>query len=139
MFKLLYGLTTSMAEQGGDIWSPTAARTLKSHVGQRIYAALSAALAHLNRSEELANGQRGSDSLPNISQDWVVQLLFDVFFFETVLSASTKSSETSIEGLSELTQTLDKMSGMAEQLRERLRKATQEYWKRTYLLFSFLA
>ena len=140
-----------MAEQGSDIWSPAAVWVLKSHVGRRIYAVLSAVLAPVNHNEELVNGHdseetsdtggRGEPRHPpaSMSQDWAIQLLFDVIFLEAVLSTTTEPDEKSVGGLSELTQTLDARAGMTEQLRERLRKATQEYWKRTYLLFSFLA
>jgi hypothetical protein len=150
VFRLLYGLTTSMAEQGSDIWSPTAAQALKSHVGLHIHTVLSTALEPINRrdltnghdSEEVsdANDQEGVDRTPtSMSRDWTIQLLFDLFFLETVLSATTKSGETSTGSLSELARTLDVRSGVSEQLRERLRKTSQEYWRRTYLLFSFLA
>ncbi|KAH0562995.1 hypothetical protein GP486_002443 [Trichoglossum hirsutum] len=150
VFRLLYGLTTSMAEQGSDIWSPTAARALKSHVSWHIFAALSAALAPMNRGDltnghdsEEVNGANEQEELDrttaNMNRDWAIQLLFDVLFLETVLSATTKSDETSTGSLGELARTLDVRSGVPEQLRERLRKTTQEYWKRTYLLFSFFA
>ncbi|KAI9786910.1 MAG: para-aminobenzoate synthase, (PABA) [Geoglossum umbratile] len=149
-FKLLCGLVASMAEQG-DIWSPTATRALKSHVGGRIYRVLSAVLVPVNHSEELVNrhepeemgdasGLEASHQPPtSMNQDWAIQLLFDVIFFETVLSTTAEPGEEPVTGLGELVQTLDARASMTEQLRERLRKATQEYWKRTYLLFSFLA
>ncbi|KAH0543367.1 hypothetical protein FGG08_002323 [Glutinoglossum americanum] len=151
VFNLLHGLTTSMAERGSDIWSSTAIRKLKNHVGQRIYVVLSAVLAPVNPSGELINGhgseetseasgKEGLDRPPaSTSKDWTTQLLFDVFFLETVLSTTTESGENSIGSLGELAQTLEEKAGITEPSRERLRKATQEYWKRTYLLFSFLA
>ncbi|KAI9772900.1 MAG: hypothetical protein M1840_008782 [Geoglossum simile] len=150
VFKLLYGLVTSMAEQGSDIWSPTATLALKSHVGQRICVVLRALLVTVNHGEELVNGhgteemsaaggQRGSHHSPSsMTQDWVIQLLFDIIFLRTVLSTTTEPVE-SVEGLGELAQTLDTRAGTTEQMRDRLRKASQDYWKRTYLLFSFLA
>jgi conserved oligomeric Golgi complex subunit 1 len=140
-----------MAEQGSDIWSPTAVRALKTYVGRRIYAVLSVLPVTVNNNGELVNGhdtgemsavgEQGESHHPpaRMSKDWVIQLLFDVIFLRTVLSTTAESVEESVEGLGELAQTLDARAGLTEQTRERLRKASQDYWKRTYLLFSFLA
>ncbi|KAK8088018.1 hypothetical protein PG997_002979 [Apiospora hydei] len=67
-------------------------------------------------------------------QDLLIQWLYDIHLLKVYLG----TSETPNEELKKLADEVLKKTGLEDGVSERLRKATQEYWRRTSLLFGLL-
>lgn len=80
--------------------------------------------------DEAKNGDAGSDE----SRDLLVQWFFDISYFQCCFAATNESKEW--QGLAEAV--YEKTGLEDEALRQRLVKASQEYWKKTSLLFGLL-
>ncbi|KAI9718903.1 MAG: hypothetical protein M1812_003787 [Candelaria pacifica] len=160
VFELLHELVSSMVECGADIWSPAGVRAVKTAVKQKIADSLNTSkvlkMVNGHRSDvggkpasqddsEIITGASpqedkeapGSRSDSSESDDWILQRLFDVLFLERALATSQLGDSS--EDLAVLEHSLVDQVALEKQLLERLRKSSQEYWKRTYLFFGMLS
>ncbi|KAI9788534.1 MAG: hypothetical protein M1835_002220 [Candelina submexicana] len=158
VFELLHELVSSMVESGADVWSTAGTQAVKTTVKHKVAECLNIAMAprmvngHHPGAEgesasqddaESTNGapsheeERARRSSSSASDDWKVQLVFDVLFLQRALA--TSQSEDSPEVLAALEHSFVDEMVLEVQLHERLRKSSQEYWKKTYLLFGLLA
>jgi hypothetical protein len=145
-FKFLHSLVLAMAKVGADLWSPTAVRVLKRHIRAELGGRWPAALkAQEQKSSQVnghaANGEFDTKDSPNATQhgttkEVLTQTLFDVFFLQSSLDLSERSSEDELKALENTIESkidLDPGSG------KRLQQAAKEYWKKTSLLFGLLS
>ena len=165
-FKFLKTLAMVMGDAGGDLWSPAAVGVLKGQLSKQLSAAWLEALGALDEVEEKeanddvqdeANdeaeteakelteedagqetkaeepAEEDADQKVKASpekQDLLVQWLMDISY----LGLSLGSQDT----LRELEETVSKESGLDTAAKERLAKASQDYFKKTSLLFGLL-
>jgi hypothetical protein len=162
LFRLLRDLTLSMGDAGMDLWSPTAVSTLKQHLGKQVNELWREALAAIAEQEQgtaasadtpAQDGDDGSGKEKEISQedpapglpssvspeqrkDLLVQWLFDILMLRCSFDTPGGSPADEVKRLEE---DVYQQTGLESAERERLTKASQDYWKRTSLLFGLLA
>jgi hypothetical protein len=165
-FKFLRTLAMAMGDAGGDLWSPAAVTVLKRQLSKQLSAAWLEAFGALDEAkEEEANGdvqEEASDDVETEAeqpteedadqkteaeeppkadidqkakaspgkQDLLVQWLMDISYLGLFLGSQ--------DTLRELEETVSKESGLEAAAKERLAKASQDYFKRTSLLFGLL-
>lgn len=155
-FRLLRDLTMAMGDAGMDLWSPAAVSVLKRHVGSQLAGlwrqALEAPVAGdqeksngetaepTGKAEAPAEGEGGtvgtSTSVDAASQrkELLVQCFFDVSMLRTCLEA------TSDGPLKALEEDIYPKTGLeSSEARQRMVKTSQDYWRRTSLLFDLLS
>ncbi len=155
IFGLLKDLVTSMVDCGADIWSPAGTQALKTTVKQQLSESPSkylepkmvngdhADLEENTTSKDIANGlsslEENDAPKPEstASEDWKIQKVFDVLFLQLALTIPPTGDGP--DGLTILENALVDDLELDDSLHERLRKSSQEYWKRMYLLFGLLA
>jgi hypothetical protein len=152
-----------MADAGLDLWSPTAVGVLKQHLSKRLCEIWHGALAaHLPRCSsgrqedkaasggEVAEGEaagpaEGSEDgttdqpqySPEQQRDLLIQWLFDVSYLRSCFGPPVGASTDELKDLEE---GVYKRTGLeGSDAWQRLIKSSQEYWKRTSLLFGLLA
>ncbi|KAI0013605.1 hypothetical protein F4779DRAFT_613335 [Xylariaceae sp. FL0662B] len=163
-FKLLRNLITSMGDAGLDLWTPTAVNLFKQAVSKQL---VDVWLAELNSStiaveeakkptntdgentlvqQEAGDSGETDPTSPRskaappeksvLKQDVLIQWLFDIHLLQHCLSIDSASNET----LQMLAGEILKRTGLeSDDVKNRLTKASEEYWKRTSLLFGLLA
>ncbi|KAI0180325.1 hypothetical protein GGR52DRAFT_238613 [Hypoxylon sp. FL1284] len=162
-FKLLRDLVMSMGDAGLDLWTPAAVKTLKQSFGKQLVEVWRKELIseavddqHTNgdgekTSEEkpstpengsAAEASNGTPPVEHTTQsksekdkDIFIQWLYDIYLLQQCLGDEVSSEESFVafvEGAFEKT-------GLENGAKDRLAKASQEYWKRTSLLFELLA
>lgn len=161
IFKFLRNLSMSMGDAGGDLWSPTALKALKQQLCkdisklwlEAIEGASSGSEPPVAGNEETdkdaaeSGGEEGeplsqAEAKPRDERtteqrrDLFVQWLFDISYLQAFLEVPSdtqhdlKDVEDAIYRNTELDSTA---------VRDRLTKTTQDYWKRTSLLFGLLS
>ncbi|KAL2016740.1 hypothetical protein VTK56DRAFT_3129 [Thermocarpiscus australiensis] len=153
VFRFLRNLTTAMGDAGGDLWSPAAVTVLKRQLCKQLVDAWMEALQTLTGNlKGTAQSQVGKedaaedeaektapikgDASPDQHRDLLVQWLLDVFYLRLFLGSQGTSDE---DMLKELEDAVYQKTGLeSAAVRERLAKTSQEYFKRTGLLFGFL-
>jgi hypothetical protein len=149
-FRFLRSLTVAMGDAGGDLWSPAAVTILKRHLEAQISAAWLEALGALTpaengeaedtegtKTETEGAAEQGTDNktadekaTESLAQrDLLVQWLLDIYYLRQFLGQGT------LEGLEDA---VYEKSGLENTARERLAKTSQDYFKKTGLLFGLL-
>ncbi|KAM7202135.1 oligomeric Golgi complex subunit 1, partial [Naviculisporaceae sp. PSN 640] len=164
IFRFLRSLSVAMGDAGGDLWSPAAVGVLKAHLRTQLCGIWTEAFEGVTKGEaepEAGESEVGdekgveekegdddkaeADSEKELStktdgptseqqrKDLLVQWVFDLLYLGQFLD---------LDGDGELKRLQEKVyetSGLENsQARERLVKTSQEYWKRTSLLFGLL-
>ncbi|KAK0736904.1 hypothetical protein B0T21DRAFT_401045 [Apiosordaria backusii] len=143
-FKFLRNLVGSMGDAGVDLWSPTAVSALKDALRKQLFEvwletvnkeAEEEAAPKSDAEEESAEKATGNTTKPGIEQhrDLLVQWLYDIYYLSAFLD--TDDSFKSLSGTI-LSKTDLENSTSAKQ---RLVKTSQDYFKRTSLLFGLLS
>ncbi|KAF3770168.1 hypothetical protein M406DRAFT_34571 [Cryphonectria parasitica EP155] len=151
VFRLLRSLIMAMSDAGTDLWSPTAVSLLKDHVGKELSNRWMQVLdAHLaqsdvtveNEKSEVEEGEPKDEDeeataaaqkvvADKLRKDLLVQWLFDIGLLKCSIPADElKTLEEAVWKEAEIEDT---------SARQRLNKASQEYWKRSSLLFGLLS
>ena len=162
IFMFLHRLTTSMGNAGSDLWSPAAVIVLKRYLnielGSQWIEVLGAVDAdksvpanghsseeveETKESETLNDAQSNGDVDTTrlgltVERDILVQSLFDVLLLRQCLKVEDGSGHDG-DDLASLEKTLRSRTNLEGRLTQRLQHTTQEYWKRTNLLFGLLA
>ncbi|KAL2133568.1 hypothetical protein VTI74DRAFT_2132 [Chaetomium olivicolor] len=147
-FRFLRNLTVAMGDAGGDLWSPAAVKVLKQHLSKQLAEAWLEAFGALDGAEKTeakeadAEGERSSDKDADEEkegnrkqhQDLLVQWLMDISYLRLFLGSQAAPEDA----LEELEDTVYQKSGLENPAKERLAKASQDYFKRTGLLFGLL-
>lgn len=152
-FRLLRNLVTAMGDAGGDLWSPAAVAVLKRQLSKQMSDAWLEVLGVLDGPDEAKvkdvdeadakdvdeteaeDGEAAAqDATEKVTaslsqQDVLVQWLMDIYYLRQVFGSD--------EDLNELEQAVYQRVG-TETAKERLAKASREYFKRTSLLFGLL-
>ncbi|PSR94409.1 hypothetical protein BD289DRAFT_363559 [Coniella lustricola] len=152
VFRLLRSLSVAMSDAGMDLWSPAAVAILKQIVGRALSdrwgVALEALLA-LDQNAEKQTTVREDNETSQISEtatekdeaednavtdkqrkDLLLQWLFDIAILRCSLS---------VDDLAALEETVCEKAELDDaSIRPRLHKSSQEYWKRSSLLFGLL-
>ncbi|CAJ2507040.1 Uu.00g082260.m01.CDS01 [Anthostomella pinea] len=158
-FSLLRKLVMSMGDSGLDLWTPAAVQTLKHVFGKQLAEAwreeLNARFAEIevpetqadkddsdeDKSSQDAEGcpAETDEKPPKVADDQkrdvLIQWLYDIHLLQHCLGTEEGSNET----LKELAAEVLKGTGLENEAEGRLAKTSQEYWKRTSLLFGLLA
>ncbi|KAI1350455.1 hypothetical protein F5Y01DRAFT_154765 [Xylaria sp. FL0043] len=156
-FKVLRNVTVSIGDSGVDLWTPAAVKTLK-----RVFSQQLADIWHKELvldSEEIEstskadgedeksdtskedddndnNSKRSIQKTSERSKDVFIQWLFDVNLLQHYFNTGDSDSDKAMKELA--SEVLEK-TGLDSQAERRLAKVSQEYWKRTSLLFGLLA
>jgi hypothetical protein len=166
-FRFLRELSISMSDAGMDLWYPALVTALKTVVSrylrewwwkhvEDLKEAKSTVTADVKKQEpegtrgdeeesstkDVEDGQDravSSDSQPTSkgSRDVLVQWLFDISYLRNGLSLPS-SSDSPPDGLTELEDMVFERTELDAPARQQITKASQEYWKRTSLLFGLL-
>jgi hypothetical protein len=157
-FRFLRNLTTAMGDAGGDLWSPAAVAVLKRHLSAQISQAWLEVLGALDGAKEAEaaadaeeageeeaaadaeaageeeaaeeKSEKDAETSPE-HQDLLVQWLLDLRYLRLFLGPDEAA-------LKELEDAIHHKSGVEDAAEERLAKASQDYFKRTGLLFGLL-
>ncbi|KAI3338879.1 hypothetical protein F4824DRAFT_63473 [Ustulina deusta] len=155
-FKLLRNVTVSMGDSGVDLWTPSAVKTLKRVFRQQLadvwHKELVASVPNLDEAESASKVDKDGTGDPSIEdddntketneeisergKDVLIQWLFDVNLLQHYLNIGNSDSD---KAMTDLAAEILEKTGLDNQAERRLAKASQEYWKRTSLLFSLLA
>ncbi|KAI0145794.1 hypothetical protein F4776DRAFT_375319 [Hypoxylon sp. NC0597] len=157
-FKLLRNLIMSMGDAGLDLWTPAAVNTLKRNFGRQLVEVWNKELTSEAADHQEADGtneekpsvQEGNSSTEaeetspksekaaegkfEKSKDIYIQWLYDIHLLQQCLGADASSDES----FKAFVEELFKKTGLESGATDRLAKASQEYWKRTSLLFGLL-
>ncbi|RWA09874.1 hypothetical protein EKO27_g5241 [Xylaria grammica] len=143
-FKLLRNITVSMGNLGVDLWTPAALRTLKRVSCQQIavigHKELAATALDLDGAEskvdEDGKDETSAENGGNAkTMDVFIQWLFDINLLRHYLNLGNDESD---KAMKDLASEILKRTGLDNEAERRLVKASQEYWKRTSLLFGLL-
>ncbi|KAL2181349.1 uncharacterized protein P884DRAFT_214258 [Thermothelomyces heterothallicus CBS 202.75] len=153
-FRFLRNLAVAMAGAGGDLWSPAAVAVLKHHLSKRLSAAWRQALGALDapekkeaKNEETMTGTEdeaaaaaaakdeedktdGKPEAGSADRDLLLQWLMDIYYLGLFLGSG--------ETMKELEEAVQQRLGLESPVNERLVKASQDYFKKTGLLFGLL-
>jgi hypothetical protein len=161
VFKFLRDLSMSMSNAGLDLWYPALLTAMKQHLGKQLREGWFGAVEGLvsdskekekedaksEDEEESKEGDEAKDeetvgakdvltsSGPTAEErkDLLVQWLFDILYLRCCLTPSSSADE-----LKRLEEAVHKHTGLDKSAVDRMTKASQEYWKRTSLLFGLL-
>ncbi|KAK0646095.1 hypothetical protein B0T16DRAFT_510032 [Cercophora newfieldiana] len=162
IFKFLRNLSISMNDAGGDLWSPAAVRVLKQQlqkeVGKLWLEAIESAKSTseppaVKKPEEgdtdttgTANGKDDPssevESTPEDERtveqrrDLFVQWFFDISYLGAFLEAHSEKRQ-GLKAVGDAIYENTKLDSTAA--RDKMVKTTQDYWKRTSLLFGLLS
>ncbi|KAK3357613.1 hypothetical protein B0T25DRAFT_604550 [Lasiosphaeria hispida] len=165
IFRFLRNLSMSMDDAGGDLWSPAAVTVLKQHLqGQisKLWLEAVEALAsptesgspiepEMSKELKAADDSGGDDVEEQPSpekavkeagaqveqpQDLFIQWLFDISYLGYFLESPAVDGKDQLTDLKTIVYQKTGLEG--DSAKERLAKASQEYWKRTSLLFGLL-
>lgn len=144
-FKLLTSLHRAMSEAGDDLWSSACALELRKVVGEKLAQGLStvtssqsdAALTNGHADSDEDDASTGREAAKSTKHRLSLQALFDQLFLQQVFAVNADTGDTS-----SIAATIDELIKQTEIdaiAQQRMRKAANDYWKRTYLLFGLLA
>ncbi|KAI1375872.1 hypothetical protein F4677DRAFT_103588 [Hypoxylon crocopeplum] len=158
-FKLLRNLIIVMGDAGLDLWTPAAVHVLKQIFGKQLVEVWRKELdsevasnqetgetseekppaseddSPTEASENLSTNGKLQEGEPKKSKDILIQWLYDVHLLQQCLGTDVSSEES----FKTFVEELFKETGLESEARNRLTKASQDYWKRTSLLFGLLA
>jgi hypothetical protein len=162
-FKLLRNLVTAMGDAGLDLWSPAAVSVLKVAFAAQLSDAWRAKLDETVETQENESGPKATgdearlakeadekteeddeksaetvqpkNDTAELQKDILIQWLYDILLFQISLS-TTGGSDVNITKLAD---EVFKKAELSNEARERMVKTSQDYWKRTSLLFGLLA
>ncbi|KAI9783713.1 MAG: hypothetical protein M1816_001194 [Peltula sp. TS41687] len=143
IYRFVYSLMSSMAQDGSDIWTRSAVRQLKLHVSEAVSNMLNILVTKAKDDDVSEDGPEApsntdhnlssADKMEEENDKYHTQLLFDVSFLRAVFR--TTSTEDPLGNMEKvLTRNLKESDSST-----RLQKNTQDFWKRTMSLFSLLA
>ncbi|KAI1429359.1 hypothetical protein F5Y12DRAFT_483089 [Xylaria sp. FL1777] len=155
-FKLLRNVAVSMGDSGVDLWTPAAVKTLKRVFGQQLadvwQKELMAPVPNLDQAESTSKVDRNekddtetehddntkgtNEKISERSKDVFVQWLFDINLLQHYFNIGNGDAG---DAMKDLASEVLKKTGLDNQAERRLAKVSQEYWKRTSLLFGLLA
>ncbi|KAJ6121989.1 hypothetical protein N7512_004454 [Penicillium capsulatum] len=152
-FKYLRCLTATMDENGTDLWDPSTVKVLKEQLREHLEESLRSTLDKLENwsaevkdekpAEERDEKQQENNSDPapvdsetadgeaDVLRDWKIQLFFDSAYLEHAIGGPTQ-----LKGAIDLVQAKIDLSA---ETTKAIQKGSQDYWKRTELLFGLLA
>ncbi|KAI1431024.1 hypothetical protein GGR50DRAFT_125747 [Xylaria sp. CBS 124048] len=159
-FKLLRNITMSMGNAGVDLWTPAAVETLKRVLSRRLAeiwrkelttrvleadtTTPAVEISEDKTSETDADGNKAGEETkvepaqtPGRSNDVFVQWLADINLLQHFLDVGNDNDGD--KAMKDLTSEVLEMTGLDSEAQGRLGKASDEYWKRTSLLFGLLA
>ncbi|TGJ86121.1 hypothetical protein E0Z10_g2676 [Xylaria hypoxylon] len=154
-FKLLRNITVSMGNPGVDLWTPAAVKTLKRVLGQQLavvwHKELAATVLDSDEADSASkvdedekdetsvededNAKATAEKTSERSKDVIIQWLFDINLLQHYLNIGNSNSDKAMKDLA--SEILEK-TGLDNEAERCLAKASQEYWKRTSLLFGLL-
>ncbi|KAI1085632.1 hypothetical protein F5B20DRAFT_10335 [Whalleya microplaca] len=160
-FKLLRNLIMSMGDAGLDLWTPAAVKVFKQTFGRQLADVwgkeLESSTTTVEEADEAADNTDGENTAPQndasdsgkpvpetkaappaksvLQQDVLIQWLFDIYLLEHCLNTDAASDEA----LKTLAEDIYQRTGLESDVKTRFTKASEEYWKRTSLLFGLLA
>ncbi|KAI1107206.1 hypothetical protein F4804DRAFT_220159 [Jackrogersella minutella] len=162
-FKLLRNVIMSMGDAGLDLWTPAAVDVLKRTFGKQLVEVWRKELdsevadaqetnetneikpseqADSDPTEEKEDSPESEKALPEVSEksedkskDIYIMWLYDIHLFIQCLGPDVSSEESFKAFVDEIF----KKTGLENEANDRLAKISQEYWKRTNLLFGLLA
>ncbi|KAM7223843.1 putative sphingolipid c9-methyltransferase [Rhypophila decipiens] len=160
VFRFLRSLSIAMADAGADLWSAAAVGVLKGILGGRVCELWGEALGHVvykaGEEEEVDGSEKGEEeeekkepsdevveendgpTTPEQRRDLLVQWLFDLLYLGHFIELPEGDLDDG--RLRKLQEKVYEASGLDNpQARERLVKLSQEYFKRTSLLFGLLS
>ncbi|KAK3692618.1 hypothetical protein B0T22DRAFT_19825 [Podospora appendiculata] len=165
IFRFLRDLSVSMGDAGGDLWSPVAVDGLRRHLRQRLSELWREAVGSLSNDALVGEEEKGEpdddeadeaeaeaetkqkpdeeandEKAKQLDQrrDLLVQWLFDISYLGLFMRSPAGPSEG--DELKDLEDAVYQQTGLdSAAARERLAKTSQEYWKRTSLLFGLLS
>lgn len=167
-FQFLRELSMSMSDAGMDLWYPALVTALKKAVNrylrewwwkhvEDLKEVKSTVTTNVKKEEpnntdgegegSSAEGADGDQALDAASdpgptseemRDILIQWLFDISYLRSSLSLPS-SSDSPPDGLTELEGMVFEQTELDSSARQQITKASQEYWKRTSLLFGLLA
>lgn len=154
-YKFLTALQTCMAELGEDLWSGHAVEAVKKHACESLGEVLNTFppapdVPPATKQEASTNGEKESEGSKDAEAEAEprnkstadsndrnkllrIQRLFDASYLSSALDPKTQHA------LKDLLSTLQEAAGMDEAARQRVAKSSEDYWKRTGLLFGLLA
>ncbi|GAP87430.2 putative sphingolipid c9-methyltransferase protein [Rosellinia necatrix] len=155
-FKLLRNITMSMGSSGVDLWTPAAVKTLKRvFAGQLANTWRKELAAPTPESDETGSasetsgdetnetptedgdgGKKADEKQSERSKDVFTQWLFDAHLLRHYLNIDDSDSD---KGMKELVSEVLGKTGLDTDAESRLARGSQEYFKRTNLLFGLLA
>ena len=158
-FRFLRDISLSMSDAGMDLWSPAAVGVLKQHLRKQLRELwLEAMASHLaegkkekgdakadkegaeTNTEETEEPDKtvtdGAEFVPEQRTELYIQWLFDIAYLRSCLGLPSSAAGDELEGLEDTVYERAGLEGAVA--RQRLIKASQEYWKRTSLLFGLL-
>lgn len=144
IYRFIYGLVSSMANDGGDIWTRDAVNPLKLHVSESVSSMLEKLVfkakdgdvggAGHEKPSSLDLDMSSADSMEERRNKYHTQLLFDLLFLRAVLRVTLKEDQFGV-----LENKLMRDIKDSESSSDRLHKNAQDFWKRTMSVFSLLA
>ncbi|KAI0835588.1 hypothetical protein F5Y06DRAFT_122560 [Hypoxylon sp. FL0890] len=158
-FKLLRNLIMAMGDAGLDLWTPAAVNVLKQSFGRQLVEVWRKELTSKASDDQGADGANeektpAQDSSsptedekvsksdeqtpggnPEKSKDIYIQWLYDIHLLQQCLGADASSEES----FKAFVEEVFKKTELESSAKDRLAKASQDYWKRTSLLFELLA
>ncbi|KAK4443960.1 oligomeric Golgi complex subunit 1 [Podospora aff. communis PSN243] len=157
IFRVLRNLSTSMGDAGGDLWSPTAVKVLKQQLQREVSKRWLEAVEAVNATESPATAETkdnegdaagdkeepstepgaksDDDKTAEQRRDLFIQWLFDISYLRAFLEASSEKQHS----LKDAEDAIFKHTKLDVAARDRVAKTTQDYWKRTSLLFGLLS
>ncbi|OTB07219.1 hypothetical protein M426DRAFT_318252 [Hypoxylon sp. CI-4A] len=158
-FKLLRNLVTSMGDAGLDLWTPTAVGVLKQVFAKQLVEVwrkeLNTDVSNEQETketdeekpqiEEGSSVEEANETLPKSDEneaekkpeknnDIFIQWLHDIYLLQQFLGPDVCSEESFITFVDDVF----KKTELESSAKDRLAKSSQDYWKRTSLLFGLL-
>ncbi|KAK2747105.1 hypothetical protein FQN57_002360 [Myotisia sp. PD_48] len=149
-FKLLRHLVLAMANQGSDIWNPSAVGELKKEFFKSVASTIKVeSTDDVNGSNESVSHENENDlpveeNLETVTavrpstRDFQLQLLFDLMYLYRFMAVEKPSTDSTLGGLHPIIESLIGGLELGPELRERLETSSHRYWERTRLLFALL-
>jgi len=159
VFRFLNELVGEMAGVGVDVWSPGAVEGAKDRVRREVAVRVRGlkgkemGVGDVNGNSEEGKETEDHEEGPKEMQegeeakgeevvkeepdhDFEIQLLFDMFY---LLAATSTPKKKEQDELSNALAGVEEAAQLSQAEKDRIRKAADEYWKRTSLLFALLA
>ncbi|PNY29340.1 Conserved oligomeric Golgi complex subunit 1 [Tolypocladium capitatum] len=137
IFQFLQTLSLSMTDAGVDLWTAAAVAAMKKHVCRQLDEAWRQELSVLSARETTDEDKQGTLPTAEQMRDLCVQWLFDVSFLQCCVGNISGTPSGTLKSLED---GIYKHTGLDDKTsRQRVGKASQDYWQRASLLFGLLA